>query len=60
MIQMSINHPSYRVDDYTSERRYMAYDGDGIEVGYLTLTEARERFASATIDTETKTITIEG
>lgn len=34
-----------------TNRRYMAYDGDGIEVGYLTLAEARERYTSATVET---------
>lgn len=45
-----------------SNARYMAYDGEGIEVGYLTLAEARAKYASAEIDTNdlgNETITVE-
>jgi hypothetical protein len=40
----------------------MAYDGNGIEVGYLTLTEARARYSTAEIEIDEdggKTITVE-
>ena len=55
-----INHPSYFPT--SAEPRYMAYDGDCNEVGYLTLSEAREKFAVAVIETDDnggKTITVE-
>lgn len=55
-----INHPSYFPS--SAEPRYMAYDGEGNEVGYLTISEAREKFASAVIETNDnggKTITVE-
>ena len=38
--------------------RRMAYDGEGIEVGYLTLAEAREKFSTATYDQDSDTITV--
>lgn len=39
--------------------RRMAYDGEGIEVGYLTLAEARQQFKAAEYDEESDTITVE-
>lgn len=39
-------------------KQYMAYDGDGTEVGYLTLAGARDQFAAAQIDEESGTITV--
>lgn len=40
-------------------KRYMAYDGEGIEVGYLTLDEALEQFADARIEQSSGTITVD-
>jgi len=37
----------------------MAYDGEGIELGLMTLEQARQRYRSADYDPETNTITVE-
>lgn len=58
----TMNHPSFRVDNFAPGERYMAYDGEGIEVGCLTLAEARQMFAAARLETNdvgTTTITVE-
>ena len=39
-------------------KRYMSYDGEGAEVGYLTLDEAREQYYDAKLDEQTGTITV--
>lgn len=38
--------------------RYMAYDGEGTEVGYLTIEEARAKYDDVEFDPGTKTITV--
>lgn len=38
--------------------RRMAYDGDGHEVGYLTLSEARQRYTDVVYEADTGTITV--
>ena len=60
MTPRPINHPSYFPS--SAEPRYMAYDDAGSEYGFLTLSEAREKFAVAVIETDdngSKTITVE-
>lgn len=42
---------------YDTDRR-MAYDGEGCEVGSLTLREAREQYGSAKYERESDTITV--
>lgn len=38
--------------------RYATYTGEGLEVGFLTLREAQELYASAEFESDTRTITV--
>ena len=52
-------HPSFSGPHDARPGACMAYDGEGIEVGYMTLEQARKWFAHAEYDPETNTITVE-
>lgn len=52
---------SHRIEPGTDgdTTRYMTYDGEGIELGALTIREARMQYGATTFDAPTRTITVE-